>query len=218
MHHMFFSCTALTQVNVSSFNTAKVTDMSAMFYNCENLTAVDLSNFQTPKVTDMAFMFRGCSKLKYLDLRGFDTSNVTAMNVMFWSCSSLRAIYCTNSWNTSKVTNSAIMFEYCTSLMGGNGTTYNSKYVDKTYARLDGGASSPGYFTYKAAGKKGDVNGDGTVDVADIGAIIDVMAKSGNSVAADVNGDGTVDVADIGTVIDIMAANARQQLRFAPPA
>jgi hypothetical protein len=62
------------------------------------------------------------------------------------------------------------------------------------------------------------VNGDGTVDVADIGAIIDVMAKSGNSVAADVNGDGTVDVADIGTVIDIMAANARQQLRFAPPA
>lgn len=210
MNRMFYGCTALTQLNVSSFNTAKVTNMHAMFYNCENLTAVDLSSFQTPKVTDMAFMFRGCSKLKQLDLRGFDTSNVTLMNVMFWSCSSLTTIYCANSWNTSKVTNSAIMFTDCTSLVGGKGTKYNSSYVDKTYARLDGGTSSPGYFTYKAVSKKGDVNDDGTVDVADIGCIIDVMAKSGNDAYADVNGDGTVDVADIGVVIDIMAANARR--------
>ena len=218
MDRMFYGCTALTQLNVSSFNTANVTDMHAMFYNCENLTAVDLSNFQTPKVTDMAFMFRGCSKLKQLDLRGFDTSNVTVMNVMFWSCSSLTTIYCTKSWNTSKVTNSEIMFQNCNSLIGGNGTRYNSNYVDKSYARIDGESSKPGYFTYKAASKKGDVNGDGSVDVADIGAIIDVMAKGGSNTAADVNGDGVVDVADIGTVIDIMAANARQLLRFAPPA
>ena len=57
----------------------------------------------------------------------------------------------------------------------------------------------------------GDVNGDGAVDVADIGTIIDVMAGTVTDeaikAAADVNGDGTVDVADIGTVIDIMAAN-----------
>ena len=57
---------------------------------------------------------------------------------------------------------------------------------------------------------RGDVNGDGTVDVADIAAIIDVMAGTtvpGTSAAgnADVNGDGTVDVADIASVIDIMA-------------
>ena len=57
---------------------------------------------------------------------------------------------------------------------------------------------------------KGDVNGDGTVNVADIGAVIDMMASSGYSKAADVNGDGNVDVADIGTIIDIMAANARR--------
>ena len=62
---------------------------------------------------------------------------------------------------------------------------------------------------------KGDVNGDGTVDVADISAIIDIMAGAPNSSlltppsSADVNNDGTVDVADISAVIDIMAANAR---------
>ena len=63
-----------------------------------------------------------------------------------------------------------------------------------------------------AAFETGDVNGDGSVDVADIATIISVMASgsAGDSPAsADVNGDGTVDVADIATVIDIMAANAR---------
>ena len=57
----------------------------------------------------------------------------------------------------------------------------------------------------------GDVNGDGSVDVADIAAIIDIMAGGDPNVNpnADVNGDGSVDVADIAAVIDIMAAQAR---------
>ena len=63
--------------------------------------------------------------------------------------------------------------------------------------------------------KKGDVNGDGQVDVADIAAVIDRMAAAtipdaSASGTADVNGDGQVDVADIATIIDQMAANARQ--------
>ncbi len=51
----------------------------------------------------------------------------------------------------------------------------------------------------------GDVNGDGTVDVADISAIISNMAGTAEYAAADVNNDGTVDVADISNVISIMA-------------
>ena len=56
----------------------------------------------------------------------------------------------------------------------------------------------------------GDVNGDGTVDVADIAAVISVMANGSAGdppASADVNGDGTVDVADIASVISIMAGN-----------
>ena len=58
--------------------------------------------------------------------------------------------------------------------------------------------------------KVGDVNGDGAIDVADIAAIIDVMAGTtvpGSSVPgnADVNADGAVDVADIAKVISLMA-------------
>ena len=54
---------------------------------------------------------------------------------------------------------------------------------------------------------KGDVNEDGVVDVADIAAIISVMAdgKTEDGSKADVNGDGTVDVADISSVITLMA-------------
>ena len=55
------------------------------------------------------------------------------------------------------------------------------------------------------AGVTGDVNGDGTIDVADISAIISVMAGTATYADADVNKDGTVDVADISNVISIMA-------------
>ena len=53
----------------------------------------------------------------------------------------------------------------------------------------------------------GDVNGDGAVNVADISAIISVMAGTANYDKADVNGDGAVNVADISSVITIMAGN-----------
>ena len=58
-----------------------------------------------------------------------------------------------------------------------------------------------------AEGLKGDVNGDGAVDVADISAVISVMAGAADYTAADVNGDGAVDVADISNIISIMAGN-----------
>ena len=50
-----------------------------------------------------------------------------------------------------------------------------------------------------------DVNSDFSVDVADIAAVIDVMATGDVNLNADVNKDNTVDVADIATIIDIMA-------------
>lgn len=53
----------------------------------------------------------------------------------------------------------------------------------------------------------GDVNGDGSVDVGDVMAVINCMAGAGNAdpAAADVNGDGTVDVGDVMAVINKMA-------------
>lgn len=69
------------------------------------------------------------------------------------------------------------------------------------------GKSIADFHDEPSASVKGDVNGDGEVDVADISAIISVMSGFAAYDKADVNGDGEVDVADISAVIDIMAGN-----------
>ena len=53
----------------------------------------------------------------------------------------------------------------------------------------------------------GDVNGDRTVDVADISTVISMIANGVGT--ADVNGDGVTDVADISAIISIMAGQKR---------
>ena len=53
--------------------------------------------------------------------------------------------------------------------------------------------------------KKGDANGDGNVDIADVVTVLNVMAEGTNEAAADINGDGSVDIADCVTVLNIMA-------------
>lgn len=51
---------------------------------------------------------------------------------------------------------------------------------------------------------KGDVNGDGEVNIADINAIIDMILSGRSDATGDVNGDGEVNIADINAVIDLI--------------
>ncbi len=121
-----------------------------MFASCTGLTELDLSSFNTSNVTSMTYMFSGCTGLTKLDLSSFNTSNVTSMDYMFNRCTNLKTIYVGDNWSTSKVTNSTNMFYNCTSIVGGNGTTYSSSRTNKTYARVDK-SGSPGYLTYKSS-------------------------------------------------------------------
>ena len=75
------------------------------------------------------------------------------MQGMFYQCHKLKTIYVkqydattSTGWTTAAVTNSAVMFGECTSIVGGNGTTYSSSYTTATYARIDT-EEEPGYFT-----------------------------------------------------------------------
>ena len=144
MSGMFYNSKATT-LDVSNFDTSKVTNMSHMFYNSK-ATTIDVSNFDTSNVTDMYGMFYR-SQATTLDLSNFNTSKVTDMSFMFYGSTNLKTIYVSNKFNTDKVTSSTNMFSGCTKLIGGAGTKYNSSYVGKTYARIDGGTSNPGYFT-----------------------------------------------------------------------
>ncbi len=205
MNNMFNNCSGLTALDVSGWNTQNVTNMRLMFNGCSGLTTLDLSGWNTANVTDMVSMFYKCNNLTTLDVSGWNTANVTYMNTMFSYCSGLRTIYAGTGWSTESVNNSRNMFNRCLSLVGGMGTTYNANHDDKEYARIDGGPDCPGYFTEKPAGKPGDVNGDGEVDVRDITALIDVIMNSiTDNPRADVNGDGDIDVRDITALIDII--------------
>ena len=183
MKYMFNGCSSLTSLDLRSFNTANVTDMSFLFDGCSNLTSLngshfntgnvkcldglfrgcsslttlDVSHFNTAKVGFMSNMFRGCIGLTSLDISSFNTANVYGMNHMFRDCSSLTTIYASDLWDARDVNDdSGSMFKNCTNLVGGQGTKYNSRKTDATYARIDGGEDAPGYFTDKTAtGVKG---------------------------------------------------------------
>ena len=147
MDGMFQECENLTSLDVSNFNTANVTSMLQMFNRCRGLMSLELGNFNTANVTNMSSMFSTCTSLRSLDLSSFNTSKVTTMNWMFGSSYALQTIYVGDGWSTAAVSYSYNMFYYCTNLVGGQGTTYDADYVDKTYAHIDGGPSNPGYFT-----------------------------------------------------------------------
>ena len=50
----------------------------------------------------------------------------------------------------------------------------------------------------------GDVNGDGEVNLLDVGPLIDLLAENGFLVEADINGDGEVNLLDVGPFVDLL--------------
>ncbi len=73
-----------------NFDTSNVTDMSHMFERCD-FDTIDLSSFNTYNVRDMSNMFSD-TKVKYLDLSSFDTYNVEDMREMFYLTHNLEYI------------------------------------------------------------------------------------------------------------------------------
>ena len=122
--------------------------MYKMFSTTKATEIIGLNNFKTSKVTDMAEMFYS-SYATILDLSSYDTSKVTKMGYMLSTCRSLTTIYASEKFVTDNVTSSGRMFYASNKLVGGAGTKYSVSHMDKTYARIDGGTNSPGYFTLK---------------------------------------------------------------------
>ena len=115
MSNMFMYCSGLTSLNVSGLNTGNVTNMSRMFWGCSGLTSLDVSGLNTGNVTNMSFMFNNCSGLTSLNVSGLNTGNVTHMNSMFNGCSGLTSLD-VSGLNTGNVTDMSFMFCACDSL------------------------------------------------------------------------------------------------------
>lgn len=95
-----------------------------------------------------------------------------------------------------------------------NGKTYRLEYWaeglsgDEMYYLNNGGYNYPIIFVYGTGGSggvKGDVSGDGIVDVTDVSLAIDmVLGKAEYNKVADLDQSGQIDVTDVSMLIDIV--------------
>ena len=90
---------------LENFDTRKVKKMSGVFENCIKLANLNLSNWYTPNVEDLSYLFLNCYSLTSLDISNFNTSSVTTMQSMFQNCEALERIIGISDFNTSKVEN-----------------------------------------------------------------------------------------------------------------
>ena len=128
------------------FKTTSLKNMYGMFYYMNvdhlDLTALDVSN-----VTNMEYALSN-GWLITIDLTGWNTSNVENMKDLFSWQYYLTTIYASDSFITTKVTQSDSIFNMngYDNLVGGNGT--HAAGQDITYARIDR-PGKPGAFTLK---------------------------------------------------------------------
>ncbi len=135
-NYLFYGFTNLESIeNIEYLDTSMSTTMKAMFSKCSKLNKLDLSNFNTNKVTDMSFMFSGCTNLSNINLGGiFNTDKVTTMKAMFQNCTALNSLNL-NNFRTLTVIDMSYMFANNSSLKNLNLSNFvtmavsNMKYM-----------------------------------------------------------------------------------------
>ncbi|MBR4329128.1 MAG: InlB B-repeat-containing protein, partial [Candidatus Riflebacteria bacterium] len=152
MGGMFKACQKLeTVIFGDHFDTSKVGNMGEMFYHDLKLSHVDFGNLDTRNVQYMCSMLQECSSLTEIDISSFEPSSIKDISYMFADCINLKTIYASSKFVIPDKATDTAMFGNCTSLVGEKGTAYDSKYIGKELAQLDGGptSSTPGYFSKK---------------------------------------------------------------------
>ena len=125
MNDMFNYCINVKEIKFSQFEIKNVINTSYMFNYCKNLLAIDLSKINTENVVSMAGMFQHCEKLKKLDLSNFDIKNNTQLSCMFNDCYELEEIIFSQNFDTKKVAFMPWMFYGCENLRNLDLTSFN---------------------------------------------------------------------------------------------
>ena len=122
----------IKDLDISNFDTSKVTQMSGMFSGMSSLTSLDLSNFDTSRVAYMRWMFSGMSSLTSFKFSHFGHFYVE-MDGMFSGMSSLTSLKLPN-FNTSKVKDMRMMFYNVRSLTSLDLSSFDTSNVEDMYA------------------------------------------------------------------------------------
>lgn len=128
-YRLFYGCSSLYYINMDSWNTSIISDMSYAFYGCSSLQSLDLRGWSTNNSISFLNMFAYCSNLLELTF-GSNCNMAIGQNFqgMFDSCSKL--IYLDLSmWDLSNSTNLTDCMNNCNSLvqvdLGQNTATSN---------------------------------------------------------------------------------------------
>lgn len=113
MSRMFFN-TKIVNLDLTTFNSLKVRDMSFMFGNSDFLKSIKFSsNFFNGELKILSYMFSNCISLESLDLSGLNHARF--VEGMFAYCNSLKSINI-NNFDISNIENFDRMFFNCSSL------------------------------------------------------------------------------------------------------
>lgn len=115
MSYLFYECNALTQLDLSNWDTSNIQYMIATFDGCNNLTELNCSTWNTGKVYNMQLAFYNCNSLETIPVRDWDTKSVMYMDKAFGNCTSLVNLD-VSKWDTSKVVELTNTFYHCSSL------------------------------------------------------------------------------------------------------
>lgn len=111
----FNGCNNLTEVNCSTWNTGKVYNMQLAFYNCNSLETIPVRDWNTKSLMYMDKAFGNCTSLVNLDVSKLDTSKVVELTNTFYHCSSLKTLD-VSKWKTSNVLRADSLFSGCEKL------------------------------------------------------------------------------------------------------
>ena len=135
---MFLFCEKLENINLN-FNTENVINMHGVFEYCYALKKLDLSSFKTDKVSNMSYMFNECIQLEEIifDPAKFKTNSVYSMGHMFNKCFSLKNINF-GGFNTQKVKFMCYMFYKCQQLLNIDLSTFKNENIENMDYMFDG--------------------------------------------------------------------------------
>ncbi len=205
------SNTRLTDINLGA-NISIIFDNA--FFGCTGLTKLDLKD--TYEVC--SFAFANCNNIKEIHLRR--PAGDCYLNQLCFADIDLGAYWLYMMGSYMPITPEPAMPDLGKVIPA---TVYVPKgelqnYIDWHAYESDyeGEPDGPLYAFYKAGrlleegdtphpGTRGDLTGDGAVDVDDMNIVINMMLhKADPTQAADINGDGVVDIDDMNIIINIM--------------
>lgn len=104
--------TEIKEVNMSNCNVSAITSHYRLCYQASGLVTINITGWDTSKVTNMSSMFGSCSKLETI-IGELDASNLTsgfypgATTNPFNSCTSLETLYLKNIYKDCTITNTS---------------------------------------------------------------------------------------------------------------